>query len=205
MKIPDCIALDRVRKSRLNSRELAEVKSYLVFRDGEMCKDCRQSPPRVKLEVDHEDGNSLRHYHKNLGLRCHPCNCRKNPKGSKKKLTVSLSLSETEPKPEDTKLYLKKRYLPAFLNYLEEQFDNSPMLVYETAITVGAFKAGMASKKTIREYLELLSCEDPASPLEKFKDERSGVDYISLRGGSGETSPDYVSKRFKEFRKKYCS
>lgn len=205
MRIPDCISVDRVRNSRLNKRELDEVYKYLVFRDGEKCSHCGMSPPFIKLEVHHIDGNKFRHFHKNLELTCHKCNCKSNPKGWKKKLTVSLPLSGVQPSPEETKLYLKKKYLPGLLNYLEEYFHKNEMIVYENLITVAAFKCGMASKKTMREYIELLSCEDADAPLLKFNDNRTGVAYISLRGGSGETSPDYVSKLFKEFRKKYCS
>jgi NAD-dependent dihydropyrimidine dehydrogenase PreA subunit len=207
--IPIFMLNSKPRNSRLNGRERNIAYNFLVFRDGEQCKVCHKTPPFTKLDVEHSNGDPYYHNHKNLQLMCRSCNSRKNPRGKGRKGHDLVSLSLTainacDPKPEDTKLHLKKKYLNEFLRYLEGEFENGEQLVYERVITNGAYKAGFASKKTIREYVELLACDDQDALLLKYKDTRSGVEYVSLRGGAGGTPPASVRKTFSDFRKKYC-
>jgi hypothetical protein len=193
--IPDCISYDRMRESRLSGQELKEVYCFLVVKDGERCMFCGRIPPEVKLEVHHVDGNKNRHYYKNLGLSCHKCNCKHHPKGWKKKLNVSLSVCLADmPKANSAEIYLKKKYLPAFLNYLEEVFISNTSVRKEKIITEGAVESGFAHQKTIKGYLELLTCD--IGPLEQLKDERTGISYIIPKRDMG---------LFKKFRRKYCS
>lgn len=205
-KIPDFLKYDRKRGSRLSGRERNIAYEFLVIRDGEKCAGCQESPPFIKLDVEHKDGNKFRHYHENLQLMCRSCNSKKNPRGKSKKgvdlVSLSLAISRCKPAPEDTKLFLKKKYLPEFLNYLETEFMDNKQLVYEKAITAGALRSGFASKKTIREYLELLSCDDKQAPLIKYKDNRTRVYYIRLKHP---VTRDELSKLFQRYREKYCS
>jgi hypothetical protein len=195
LKIPDCISVDRERASRLSGQELNEVYKYLLQRDGERCMFCHRLSPEVKLEVHHVDGNKKRHYHSNLGLSCHKCNCRHHPKGWEKKLNVSVSVGLKDmPKPTSAEIFLKKTYLLSFLNYLEEVFIREVLISKERIICEGSVQSGFASTETIKRYLKQLTSE--CSPLEEWRDGRTGITYIKLK-------TDF--KLFKDFRKKYCS
>ncbi len=52
----------------------------LCLRDGELCLRCFgehrlvRKPPKIKLDIDHIDGNFLHRDPENLGLLCNPCN-----------------------------------------------------------------------------------------------------------------------------------
>ena len=50
------------------------VYRFLTLKYGEKCLICEQAPPKIKLEVDHADGNCLNNDPENLHLLCHKCN-----------------------------------------------------------------------------------------------------------------------------------
>ncbi|NOS85256.1 MAG: HNH endonuclease [Ignavibacteria bacterium] len=194
MRIPDCISVDRKRKSRFSGVERAKVYDYLVLRDGERCRKCGKQPPEVSLDIHHLDGDKTHIFHENLELWCHECNCNEHPKGWKKKLNVSVGVSDyAMPEPKSDTVYLKKRYLLDFIDWLEEEFSIRRQVKESRMFTVGALKAGFASEATIKRYVAIMSCDDDDAPLKRVRDKRTKIYYYQTN-----------IKHLKAFREKYC-
>lgn len=66
--------------SNMNSRQRKKKYRFLVKRDGEFCKNCKKTPPEVKLVVDHKDNNNSNNHPNNHQFLCRKCNYNKNPR-----------------------------------------------------------------------------------------------------------------------------
>ncbi len=195
--VPDCIARDRIYKSKINGRTRAVIYQFLADEYGEFCAYCGKPVNETgELDIEHVDGNSFRHYWRNLVLGCHRCNCAKNPKGWRKKMsTVCVRVCENEmPTPTSAELHLKAKYLHAFLTWLEDEFETKTMISYKRIYGVGVLRSGFPSEITINRYLKPLLSEE--GPLYHWTDARTKIEYVRLR---------FDLKFLKAVKKKYCS
>ncbi len=201
--IPEFLRYDRIYKSKLNGRQKAIARAFLIELYSESCAICgKPAGDEITLDVEHIDGNPKHHYWKNLQLACHKCNCQKDPKGKKKKtVCVSVCVSDSAlPPAGHAETYLKAKYLTAFLTFLEDEFENVTKLNYKELILDGSVKCGMASEITIKRYLDQL-CSKKFGLLEKYRDGRTSIDYVKLKKSHNSPSGKEL---INEFRKKYC-
>lgn len=197
---PECIQYDRIFEGNINARNRKEIYEWLKNEYGETCAYCGKTPQELnilpgKLDLDHVDGNSKRHYWRNLVLADHTCNCRKNAKNWRKKiLPFSLSasiLDKDMPEPTKAEMHLKKKYLRKFLDFLLEEFQDRDRVPLDRIKKVGRLRSGFPSKKTLEDYWEVISCEE--GPLYEWPG-GDGVDYARLRSITTLT----------DFKEKYC-
>lgn len=151
---------------------------YLVGRDGAKCSICGNKEKRVKLEIDHMDGNPANHDHLNLRLLCHSCNIKtaisQNKESRHKHHGVCV---EREGENLDATTRIKQNvdyqngskemqandyFEPEFRSWLTAKLLNQKEIEKDDAIASGAERTG-ASINACRNYLlKFTSNEGPA-------------------------------------------
>lgn len=194
--VPSCISRNKVFLGKINGRNHDVIYKFLKEEYGETCAYCGKSLQELKtdlLDIDHVDGNSFHHFWRNLVLACHKCNCRKNSKNWKQKMSpISLALSGGDmPRPATAETYLKTKYLPDLLKWLEEVFQDTDRILKKRVYGEGRLAAGFPARKTIDDYLEVITCT--TGPLYEWKSE--GEMWLRLRSNKVSIS---------DFKEKYC-
>ena len=181
------------RKSRLNSRELKIIKSYLIKIFGNVCQMEKKVYPSNKLIIDHIDNNPLNNEESNLQLLCQSCNIKKNPPYQKLKdvdnfsLRGSGSLNEYEGEYLSTypaiglDQYANWKSLksePIFKGWLENKMHSKLMMEINIVINDGA-NVAECSPKTTNSYLNKLIYE--TGPYYVYSDPKSGIRYLKWK------------------------
>lgn len=187
------------------------VYQYLVLRDGEQCAICHVVPtplnqgvvsfptPRIKLEIDHKDGNPANNTPTNLRLLCVKHNrgvenrrrshCDKCVCGEKKdyerevRKTKERIRSEGNPNTRIAREVIKYNqgdpvmqanflYEVDFRNWILEQIRDKGHIFKQDAVFSGAETVG-CSPSTAERYLKKLTSS--AGPLQEVRDMIGGV------------------------------
>lgn len=181
--IPGFLLIDKERKSKLGGEETKRAYVFLTQLYGEQCSSCGNIPDEnTIIEIDHIDENPKRHYWKNLQLLCHKCNCKKRSSIEiKRKGRIKVAINNDNLKNANAETYLKSVYLIAFLNFLESEFKEQNQYNYKDLLSDASLVCGFASEETIKRYIKQLLSRR-FGILEKFKDERTEIEYIKLVG-----------------------
>ncbi len=182
------------RASRLNSRELKYIKSFLMGKYGSICQMDKKEYPMRKLVVDHIDNNPLNNEESNLQLLCQSCNISKNPPykiinkdvdnfslGGSEDVIGSESGYENNSTPFGMNSYPVWKRLksePIFRNWLEENMRIKLTMLVEQVINDGANIAD-CSTKTARTYLNKLVYD--TGPYYIYEDDKTGVEYLKWK------------------------
>lgn len=185
--IPEFIQRDGIRKNRLSGVQTKTVYNFLIYLHGEICSKCSRSADEIPLQIDHADGNPLRHYWKNLQLLCYKCNITKRDlsktKSIKKSVRIGISGLSIPGNISggNAETYLKSNYLPSFLDYIISEIENiQKNCNLKEFITDASVYCGMASETTIQRYVKQF-CSLKFGMLETYKDERSGIEYLRIK------------------------
>ncbi|NOS86048.1 MAG: HNH endonuclease [Ignavibacteria bacterium] len=185
--IPRCIREDILTKYPLNAVQREAVYLFLVLRDGELCQICKHPATEdEKLEIDHIDGKKFRHFHKNLQLAHHKCNCNKDKKGSKKGIDLLVCVSETII-PQDSRsaeTALKLKYYPAFIEYVTDKFKKGHVLVDIQDMTSNLFVRTGGSDETFRRYSKNICGSEGPCTWYTDKSVKPNKHYLKLKENS---------------------
>jgi len=175
------------RTSRANSRELKEIKKYLLARDGAKCKICGNAKSADKLIVEHIDNDFRNWLDKNLQLACQKCNISKNPPYRKKtdvdNFSLSLSFSDIENNNsclsvasevtlDNYPIWKNLRSEPMFQVWLKKEMTKKLTMDIKQVLNDGA-NIAKCSSKTTSSYLEKLVYE--TGPYKIEKDSETGA------------------------------
>lgn len=182
------------RASRLNSRELKIIKSYLIRKFGSICQIDKKEYPPSKLVVDHIDNNPLNNHESNLQLICQSCNIKKNPPYKKNKKDVdnfslggALSVNECEGDflrsypnigVNSYPVWKNLKAEPLFLSWVEKEMTEKLILQVDQVINDGAYYSD-CSTKTAMTYLNKLVYK--LGPYYIHEDEKNGIRYLKWK------------------------
>lgn len=182
------------RTSRLNSRELKIIKSFLVGKYGNICQTDKKVYPINKLIIDHIDNNPLNNDESNLQLLCQSCNISKNPPYKKNSRDVDnfslgggLSVNECEGEYlrsyptigiNSYAVWKNLKSEPIFLSWLEKQMTLKLVMQVDQAINDGA-NISVCSTKTTTTYLNKLVFE--TGPYFIYEDDNTGIRYLKWK------------------------
>lgn len=169
------------RLTRLNTREINDIKKYLISKDGNRCKICGEIPNGNKLIIDHIDNNCLNNTPENLQLCCQSCNIKKNPPYREKIDVDNFSLSHSLTDNESDEIYLpvfsevtlenypvwkNLKSEPKFIKWLYKEMSVKLRMEIKQVLNDGANIAGCSSKTTT-SYLDKLVYETGPYKIEK--------------------------------------
>lgn len=157
----------QARKSRLSGAERKQAYDYLVERDGEKCVKCGDSPPFVKLQVEHKDGNKFFHHAGNLQLMCGKCNSSKSPRGPGRKKAVEFArvrvcVSDKHPKPSTAEMERNIEGEPVFRDYVKELMRKNWRMEFNVVRDAGAEEAGVSVSTAERYLYKMTSISEKA-------------------------------------------
>ena len=187
---------------------------YLVLRDGEQCARCHKVPTalnedtisfptaRIKLEIDHIDGNPLNPNPSNLRLLCVSCNrgvenqrrshcdqsvggrvrdyvkAQEQIKGRIREEGLSSTRLAREVIPYqkgDATMQANFLYEVDFRNWILAQVKEKDFVLKQDAINAGAEAVG-CSPNTTQRYLQKLTAFN--GPLQEVRDMLGGINLI---------------------------
>jgi len=181
------------RTSRLNSRELKEIRIKLAAQDGVKCKNCDKNIPLEKLVVDHIDSNYLNNSWDNLQLLCQKCNIIKDPPYRDNKDVDNFSLGANPSLREYEGEYLSVypavgshsypvwknlKSEPAFKAWLENMMIIHLVIQVDIVINDGA-NIAECSTKTTKSYLDKLIYQ--TGPYYIYEDPETGIRYLKWK------------------------
>lgn len=147
------------RTTRPNSRELKIIKTYLLNRDGCICKICGCETPAEELVVEHIDNNPLNWDDSNMRLADQKCNIKKNPpyKGKRDIDNVCVSVElDDNPKPQSAEMARNLKSEPLFRSWLEKEMTKKLRMDLDDVIDSGAEYAGVCVDTVRGRYLRRL-------------------------------------------------
>ena len=202
--IPSFLLLDKISKNKLNGIQIKAAYNFLARIYGERCLSCNKpKSDKLKLEVDHRDGNAYNHYWQNLQLLCHSCNCSKRgivDKTKKINDTVKVSAGQVAMHNNihggNAETFLKSSYLPKFFDFIELSLPDIETYDINELMIDASVYCGMASKQTISRYIDQL-CSKRFGMFEKFKDERSGIEYLRINQSLRHRAPSDLIRELK--------
>lgn len=182
------------RISRLNSRELKQIKSFLISKYGCVCQIDKKEYLPGKLIVDHIDNNPLNNIESNLQLLCQSCNIKKNPPYRENFRDVdNFSLRETESVDEreggyennhtafsinSYPVWKRLKSEPMFRNWLDGNMQVRLTMPVDQVVNDGANIAD-CSTKTTWTYLNKLIYD--TGPYYINEDDKTGIRYLKWK------------------------
>jgi hypothetical protein len=147
-----------LRVSKMNGITRKRFYIFLVKRDGENCKHCDKSPPKVNLVIDHIDNNNGNNSSGNLQLLCRRCNYLKNPRRP-----VDLSEREEE---DETELQKSRRIRPLIKKFILHEINENGV-VSEKDLQNGGAELHSCSQQTVQRVIDSIC--SPYGILERVK------------------------------------